>query len=75
MRQIFGSVKENNQWILRYNNELYKLFDDVCVSTVIKLKRLQWVGHVEHMAVERIITKIQYGQIRSRRPICKPRRR
>ena len=75
MRRIFGPVKENNQWRFRYNNKLpvYKLFDDVCVSKMIKLKILQWAGHVEHIDEERIPKIIQYGEIGGRRPIGKPR--
>ena len=32
-----------------YNYQLYKLFHDVSVSKISKLKRLQWAGHVECM--------------------------
>ena len=42
-------MKQNNQWRLKYNNDLYKLFDDVCAFKIIKLKRLQWAGHMERM--------------------------
>ena len=31
LRRNFGPIKGNNQWRVKYD-ELYKLFDDVCVS-------------------------------------------
>jgi hypothetical protein len=27
LRRILGPMKENNTWIIRYNNELYKQFE------------------------------------------------
>ena len=58
-----------------YNNELYKLFDDVCASKIIKLKRLQWAGHVKRIDEGSIPKRILYGEIGDRRPSGKPRRR
>ena len=77
MRRIFEPQLKRitSYWRFRYNNELYKLFDDVRVSKIIKLKRLQWAGYVECMDEEKIPKIIQYGEIGSRRPIAKPRRR
>jgi hypothetical protein len=45
-RRTLGSTKENDAWRIRYNNELYKQFDEPSLSNIIKLKRLQWAGHV-----------------------------
>jgi hypothetical protein len=46
IRRIFGAVKEKGRW--RYNKELYELYKDVDLVTFIKLKRLQWAGHVKN---------------------------
>jgi hypothetical protein len=36
-------------WRIRYNKEIYTLYGDPELSTVIKLRRLQWAGHVQRM--------------------------
>jgi hypothetical protein len=41
----------------------------------IKLKRLQWAGHVQRMNKERIPKKILYSTIGGRRRVGKPRNR
>jgi hypothetical protein len=46
-------VKEEEQWRMRYNKELYELYKDVDLLTFIKLKRLQWAGHVQRLPLDR----------------------
>jgi len=38
-RKIFGPVLEDNQWRMRLNVELEKLYKDVNIPTFIKLQR------------------------------------
>jgi hypothetical protein len=38
LRRIFGAVKEDGQWRMRYSKELYVLYKDVDLVTFIKLK-------------------------------------
>jgi hypothetical protein len=38
LRRIFGAVKEEGQWRMRYNKELYELYKDIDLVTFIKLK-------------------------------------
>jgi hypothetical protein len=42
---------------MRYNTETYDLYKEVKVSVFIKLRRLQWAGHVIQMNDERIPKK------------------
>jgi hypothetical protein len=58
LRRIFGVVKEEGQWRMRYNKELYELYKDVDLVTFIKLKRLQWAGHVQGLPLDRISKKL-----------------
>ena len=46
LRRIYGPVKDRGIRKIRYNGELYKLYDDIALSTLIRLKRLKWAGHV-----------------------------
>jgi hypothetical protein len=75
LRRIYGPIKENEIWRIRYNKELYKLYDEPEVSEMIKLKRLQWAGHIQRMNKEHIPKKILYITIGGRRPAGKPRNR
>jgi hypothetical protein len=49
LRRIYGQVQDNGQWRIRYNKELYELYGEPDLVTCIKLKRLQWAGHVQRM--------------------------
>jgi hypothetical protein len=81
MRQTWGPTKENDRCsichYIRYNNELYKLrvYDEPCISVVVKLKRLQWAGHTQCMDNKLIPRKILYNTIGGQRHVGKPRRR
>jgi hypothetical protein len=45
LRRICGPKKVDRGWMMRYNTEIYDLYKEVEMSDV-KLRRLQWVGHV-----------------------------
>ncbi|PNF26525.1 hypothetical protein B7P43_G13967 [Cryptotermes secundus] len=59
----------------QYNKELYKLYKEPENTVTIKLKRLQWAGHVQRMDKDRIPKKILYSTIGGRRRAGKPRTR
>jgi hypothetical protein len=44
--RILGSINDNGTWRIRYNKEIYPSYGDSELSTVIKLRRLQWAGPV-----------------------------
>jgi hypothetical protein len=49
LRKIYGPTKKNGQWRIKTNAELmtkYKASDTV---NVIKIRRLEWLGHVVRM--------------------------
>lgn len=46
LRRIFGPVKEGEVWRKMKNKELYELFGEADVVSIIKLLRLRWAGHV-----------------------------
>jgi hypothetical protein len=49
LRRIYGPVQDNGAWRSRYNDELYTLFKQPKLTTVIKIGRLHWAGHIQHM--------------------------
>jgi hypothetical protein len=68
-------MKENNTWRIRYNNELDKQLDEPSLSNIIKLKTLQWAGHVQGMEGNRIPKRILESIFVGKRPVDKPRKR
>ena len=67
LQHILGLVKENNVWKVRYNNELYELYKEPGISITVKLRRLQWAGHVHRMGNEHNPKKILYAAIGGKR--------
>ena len=49
MRAIFGPTNDNEEWRIKYNNELYILYRESDTVTYIKINRLKWAGHVIRM--------------------------
>ena len=62
LRRIFGAVRERGEWRIRYNLELYQLYDELQVSKIVKLQRLQWAGHVQRMNDDRMPKKVMNAQ-------------
>ena len=48
-------------WRIRFNGELYKLYDYIALSTLIRLKRLKWAGHVARMEGGRKVLEGHFG--------------
>jgi len=46
LRRICGPICEMAVWRSRYNEELYRLYDETDLVTTIKITRLRWAGHV-----------------------------
>jgi hypothetical protein len=69
LRRLLGPMKENDARIIRCNNELYKQFDEPSLSNIIKLKILQWAGHVQRMEGKRIPERILESNFIGKRPV------
>lgn len=75
LRRIYGPVNDNGQWRIRYNHELMDLYKETDIVTYIKLKRLEWAGHVCRMGSQRVNKRIVEGRIYGRRPVGRPKDR
>jgi hypothetical protein len=60
---------------MRYNKELYELYKDVDFVTFIKLKRLQWAGHIQRLPLDRIPKKALRAKLIGSCPAANPARR
>ena len=75
LRRIYGPAQEGGRWRPRWNNELYRLYNDLNIVEDIKIRRLGWAGHVIRMADERIPKKVLNGTFYNTRPVGRPRTR
>ena len=62
MRKIYGPTKENGQWRIK-TNELRTKYKSQDIVTVIKIRRLEWLGHVSRMNETRSVKKIFEGKL------------
>jgi len=57
LQRIYGPTQEGGFWRPRWNNELYSLYKEPNIVEGIKIRRLEWVGHIIRMEEERIPKK------------------
>jgi len=76
LRNIFGPIYNTELGIFerRKNDDLYRLYLKPNISSYIKIKRMEWFGHVWR-ADNDIIRKVLTETIQKRRPIGRPRTR
>jgi hypothetical protein len=75
LRRILGPINDNGTWRIRHNKETYTLYGDPELSTVKKLRRLHWAGHVQRMESQSIPRMVMAGQMFGKCPVGKPKKR
>jgi hypothetical protein len=75
LRYIFGPVEDNGTWRRRYDHELYKLFNEPDITGYIKVKRLEWAGHLICTSENRTIRKIFNTKPEGTRKVGRPKLR
>lgn len=72
LRKIFGPVCVGEDYRIRWNDELYELYNDVDVAKRMNVQRLRWLGHVVRMDEEaparKVFDAVVGGQRRRGRP-------
>ena len=61
LRAIYGPVKEGEEYRSRHNNELYQLFQEPDIITVLRANRLRWAGHVFRRSQDAPVLKVTTG--------------
>jgi hypothetical protein len=74
LRKIYGPIKENGQWRIKTNLELMTKYKSQDIVTVIRIQRLEWIGHIR-MNETRSVKKIFEGKLEGRRGRGRPRLR
>jgi hypothetical protein len=67
LRKIYGPTKDNGQWKIKMNAELMAKYKAPNIVNVIKIRRLEWLGHVVRMNETRSVKKIFEGKLEGRR--------
>jgi hypothetical protein len=75
LRKIYGPTKENGQWRSKTNSELMTKHKSQDIVRAIKIRRLEWLGHVIRMNEARIVKKIFEEKLEGRRGTGRPRLR
>jgi len=60
LRKIYGPTKKNGQWRIKTNLELIAKHKSQDIVTVIRIRRLKWLGHVIRMNETRSVKKIHH---------------
>jgi hypothetical protein len=72
LRRIYGPVCEGAAWRSRYNEELYRLYDETDLVTTVRITRLRWAGHIVRMEDNLPCKKITLDKPESRRRVGRP---
>ena len=75
LRRIYGPTHERGCWPPRWDNELYNLYKEPNIVEDIKIRRLEWAGHIIRMEEERIPKKVLNRYFHTTRPVERPRTR
>jgi hypothetical protein len=67
LRKTYGITKENGQRRIKTNEELRIRYKAPDIVNVIKIRRLEWLGHVLRMNETRSVKKIFEGKLEERR--------
>ena len=58
LRKIYGPFCDREEWRIRWNQELYEIYDDIDVVKCIKIQRLRWLGHVARIDSSNPVRKV-----------------
>jgi transcription termination factor 2 len=67
--------RRHGQWIIKTNAELITKYKSQDIITVIKIRRLQWLGHIIRMDETRSVKKIFERKLEGRRGRGRPKLR
>jgi hypothetical protein len=72
LQRIYDPIKDRDQWRCRINKEVYDIFKEPRLSTVIRIARLQCSGHVEIMDKNSMPRRLMYVQPEGLRKVGRP---
>jgi hypothetical protein len=75
LRRIFRCkrVEAAREWRKLHNEDLNNLYSSSNIVQVIKLRRMEWVGHVARMSERGGLCVVLVGKLEGMRPLGRPR--
>jgi hypothetical protein len=71
--RIYGPVKQGREWRIRNNEEIDNIIRKKDIVTVVKARRISWVGHVERMEDSRMPKRVIREKIYTTRKRGRPK--
>lgn len=75
LRKIYGPIYDKGEWRIRTNSELQKLYKDSSIVTDIKIRRLEWLGHIIRMDNNNIPKRLLDATLSGKRRAGRPKLR
>jgi hypothetical protein len=75
LRKVYSPKRDTNGWRIHTNKELQDQYRSADIVTSIKVRRLEWAGHVVRMDDERMVKRVFLGNPGGRRKPRRPRLR
>jgi transcription termination factor 2 len=75
LRKIYGPKSEQGVWRIRSNLEIQNIYKSSDIVTEIKVRRLEWLGHVVRMEDTRLPKMVFNAKPEGRRGDGRPRLR
>jgi len=69
---MYGIICEVATWKSRYNEELYRLYDETGLVTTIRITRLRWAGYILRMQDNLPCKKINLDKPEGRKRVRRP---
>jgi hypothetical protein len=60
-------MKDQNGWRIRTNDELQVMYRKPNIVRTIKVRRLEWAGHLVRMSDDRTVKKVVQGKRRCKK--------
>jgi hypothetical protein len=55
---MFGRIQVNENWRKRYDKELMQLYGDLDILSLVRISRLNWIGHVNRTGSKRKVSQV-----------------
>jgi hypothetical protein len=62
LRKIYSPIRDQDSWRIQINDEFQAMYRKPNIVTTIKVRRLEWAGHLLRMSNDRTVKKVFLGK-------------